>query len=390
MRSSTASSLLFRRTRLACFRPSGRRGFLSRKPYVMPLGLVLIVRRLRILCQYLYCCTAESFKIKGVRKIDRDFVVVPICLPYGPRATVSLPQMDSTILKTRYWSSATRWRMRRMLHMRARSATRCSGRSFRLPTSVSITMFINTPTWRMWTLIFNWHSATCLGSRYIYELYYEKEAITRQLYDWLLKNNYADANLIAKWKKQGYEKVGLCALDAMLLLTKAVQLCCLKCIQTKETNFNATCICRVPQAQLKEDQMIECVSCGCRGCSSADWIWKNSLWSMSKRSGTTHTDSSVSGLLVLSPNHWRKHYGRQVTGRGAGWAFKSGCGFSVRVSEVPSSEAIIRAVVFLQNCVRYQPTSGSPSVLLCHVPAYQAVSQIWAACHSSLGEDGIS
>ena len=46
------------------------------------------------------------------------------------------------------------------------------------------------------------------GSRYIYELYYEKEAISKQLYDWLLKNGYADGNLIAKWKKQGYEKVG--------------------------------------------------------------------------------------------------------------------------------------------------------------------------------------
>lgn len=90
-------------------------------------------------------------------------------------------------------------------------------------------------------------------SRYIYDLYYDKEAISKQLYEWLLKNGYADGNLIAKWKKQGYEK-----------------LCCLRCIQTKETNFNATCICRVPQAQLKEDQTIECVSCGCRGCSSAD------------------------------------------------------------------------------------------------------------------------
>lgn len=39
-------------------------------------------------------------------------------------------------------------------------------------------------------------------------MYYEKEAISKQLYDWLLKNGYADANLIAKWKKQGYEKVG--------------------------------------------------------------------------------------------------------------------------------------------------------------------------------------
>lgn len=44
-------------------------------------------------------------------------------------------------------------------------------------------------------------------SRYIYELYYEKEAISRELYDWLLKNGHADAKLIAKWKKQGYEKV---------------------------------------------------------------------------------------------------------------------------------------------------------------------------------------
>jgi bud site selection protein 31 len=90
-------------------------------------------------------------------------------------------------------------------------------------------------------------------SRYIYDLYYEKEAISKELYDWLLKNKYADAMLIAKWKKQGYEK-----------------LCCLKCIQTKETNFNSTCICRVPKNQLKEQHEIECVSCGCRGCASSD------------------------------------------------------------------------------------------------------------------------
>ncbi|RDA86723.1 hypothetical protein CP532_4221 [Ophiocordyceps camponoti-leonardi (nom. inval.)] len=43
-------------------------------------------------------------------------------------------------------------------------------------------------------------------SRYIYDLYFEKEAISKELYDWLLKNGYADAMLIAKWKKQGYEK----------------------------------------------------------------------------------------------------------------------------------------------------------------------------------------
>ncbi|KAI1168537.1 cell cycle control protein cwf14 [Nemania serpens] len=90
-------------------------------------------------------------------------------------------------------------------------------------------------------------------SRYVYELYYEKEAISKPLYDWLLKNGYADPILIAKWKKQGYEK-----------------LCCLRCIQTKETNFQSTCICRVPKAQLKDEQDVQCVNCGCRGCASSD------------------------------------------------------------------------------------------------------------------------
>lgn len=129
-------------------------------------------------------------------------------------------------------------------------------------------------------------------------MYYEKEAISKQLYEWLLKNNYADANLIAKWKKQGYEKVTIYPFSTLALMSPSViirailpwsspaktwnkinlltrtmssiQLCCLRCIQTKETNFNATCICRVPKAQLKEDQTIQCVSCGCRGCASSD------------------------------------------------------------------------------------------------------------------------
>lgn len=41
----------------------------------------------------------------------------------------------------------------------------------------------------------------------MYELYYEKEAISKELYEYLLKNGYADKMLIAKWKKTGYEKV---------------------------------------------------------------------------------------------------------------------------------------------------------------------------------------
>ena len=56
-----------------------------------------------------------------------------------------------------------------------------------------------------------------------------------ELYDYCLKERIADANLIAKWKKQGYEN-----------------LCCLRCIQTRDTNFGTNCICRVPKGKLEE------------------------------------------------------------------------------------------------------------------------------------------
>lgn len=43
-------------------------------------------------------------------------------------------------------------------------------------------------------------------SRYVWELY-KQEKISKQLYEWLCKNGYADAMLIAKWKKDSYAKV---------------------------------------------------------------------------------------------------------------------------------------------------------------------------------------
>jgi len=70
-------------------------------------------------------------------------------------------------------------------------------------------------------------------SRYIYELYYVKKEITRDLYDFLLREKYADGLLIAKWKKNGYEK-----------------LCCLQCVASRDTNYGGVCICRVPKAEL--------------------------------------------------------------------------------------------------------------------------------------------
>jgi bud site selection protein 31 len=88
-------------------------------------------------------------------------------------------------------------------------------------------------------------------SRYIYDLFWKRKAITRELYEYCLKEKIADANLIAKWKKNGYEN-----------------LCCLRCIQVRDTNFGTNCICRVPREKLEEGKsVVECIHCGCRGCS---------------------------------------------------------------------------------------------------------------------------
>ena len=44
-------------------------------------------------------------------------------------------------------------------------------------------------------------------------------------------------------------------------------LCCLRCIQPRDTNFGTACVCRVPKSKLEEGKIVECVHCGCRGCS---------------------------------------------------------------------------------------------------------------------------
>jgi bud site selection protein 31 len=89
-------------------------------------------------------------------------------------------------------------------------------------------------------------------SRYIYEMYYKRKEISKELYEYLLREGYADGGLISKWKKNGYEK-----------------LCCLKCIEKKDHNFGTTCICRVPIGE-RSSNFNNCQHCGCTGCCSGD------------------------------------------------------------------------------------------------------------------------
>lgn len=90
-------------------------------------------------------------------------------------------------------------------------------------------------------------------SRFVFDMFHRKHEISRELYDWLLRNGFADGNLIARWKRQGFER-----------------LCCLQCVMRSQSNYGNTCICRVPRSSLPEGKVVECVNCGCRGCASCD------------------------------------------------------------------------------------------------------------------------
>jgi len=90
-------------------------------------------------------------------------------------------------------------------------------------------------------------------SRYIYELYYKKKAISRELYDWLLQEKYGDAALIAKWKKPGYE-----------------YLCSLSAIDKRNSNFGTTSMCRVPLHLRKPGACLPSVTTGCISCASQE------------------------------------------------------------------------------------------------------------------------
>lgn len=90
-------------------------------------------------------------------------------------------------------------------------------------------------------------------SRYVYELYYKKKAISKELYDWLLLEKHADASLIAKWKKPGFEF-----------------LCSLMAIDKRNTNFSTTAICRVPLHLRKPGAAQPSVTTGCISCSSQE------------------------------------------------------------------------------------------------------------------------
>ncbi|KQK10662.1 hypothetical protein BRADI_2g55460v3 [Brachypodium distachyon] len=69
-------------------------------------------------------------------------------------------------------------------------------------------------------------------SRYIYDLYYRRKEISKDLYEFCLDQGYADRNLIAKWKKVTWLRAPL--LPSMHTDTRS-QLCNHLCLPGPQT-----------------------------------------------------------------------------------------------------------------------------------------------------------
>mmetsp|Transcript_16919 Transcript_16919/g.39017 ORF Transcript_16919/g.39017 Transcript_16919/m.39017 type:complete len:150 (-) Transcript_16919:518-967(-) len=73
------------------------------------------------------------------------------------------------------------------------------------------------------------HQINWQKSRYVYDMHYTYKRISKKVYDYCVSQKLVDAQLIAKWKKPGYER-----------------LCSTYVINPMNYKFGTTSICRVP------------------------------------------------------------------------------------------------------------------------------------------------
>ncbi|KDD72226.1 G10-like protein, partial [Helicosporidium sp. ATCC 50920] len=99
-------------------------------------------------------------------------------------------------------------------------------------------------------------------NRFFFDLMYGRKVMSRELFDWLVRQKIADGALISKWRKPGYEI-----------------LCSLLAIQKGNHNFGTTSHCRVPMRQRAAQQRITPdVQTGCICCASGDGRFGGPVW----------------------------------------------------------------------------------------------------------------
>lgn len=110
----------------------------------------------------------------------------------------------------------------------------------------------------------NWkvHRIHWERNRFIYDLMYVRKVMSRELYDWLVREKIADGSLIAKWRKPGYEL-----------------LCSMLAIQRGGHNFGTTSHCRVPfKLRASQQRVSPDVQTGCISCASGDGRFGGPIW----------------------------------------------------------------------------------------------------------------
>jgi bud site selection protein 31 len=99
-------------------------------------------------------------------------------------------------------------------------------------------------------------------NRFIHDLMYVKNGMSRELFDFLVSNKVADGALIAKWRKPGYEL-----------------LCSTLAIQKSGTAFGTTALCRVPlKSRAPQQREQPSVLTGCISCASGDGRFGGPIW----------------------------------------------------------------------------------------------------------------
>eukprot|EP01059_Diplonema_ambulator_P014424 TRINITY_DN25336_c0_g1_i1.p1 TRINITY_DN25336_c0_g1~~TRINITY_DN25336_c0_g1_i1.p1 ORF type:complete len:268 (+),score=101.98 TRINITY_DN25336_c0_g1_i1:64-804(+) len=136
------------------------------------------------------------------------------------------------------------------------------------------------------------HQINWQKTRYIYDMYYIYKKIDKAVYDYCIKNKIVDANLIAKWKKPGYER-----------------LCSTYVINPNNYNFGGVSICRVPKHDLGPDHpAVEDKFCGCRGCASGRGgkrnIFGNKYGQYLAAIQVSREERAAKGEEVVADNVW--------------------------------------------------------------------------------------
>ncbi|KAL3149543.1 hypothetical protein ABBQ32_002323 [Trebouxia sp. C0010 RCD-2024] len=99
-------------------------------------------------------------------------------------------------------------------------------------------------------------------NRFIFDLMYQRKVMSKELYDYLVREKIADGGLISKWRKPGYEI-----------------LCSMLAIQKGNHNFGTTSHCRVPlHKRGSQQRLTPDVQIGCISCASGDGKFGGPVW----------------------------------------------------------------------------------------------------------------